>query len=219
MPLTNLGTGLRPGVCLSTTRPTTPYEGQMIYETDTDLTYVYGGTAWQQISGGTAVGNGGLVYIKQQTVGSAVSSVLVSSAFSATYDHYKIFYAGGTASTQNDLKLYLGSTVVTTGYYQSCLYASYGLATSMAQVSANSGNWPFSGGQDSPNVLSVELMNPFEASKTIMESSFVGAANGRVGGRSQGFYDANTSYTSFTILCGAGNISGGIVYVYGYRKA
>ena len=36
----------RPGVCTSTTRPATPYEGQMIYETDTDKVLVYNGSAW-----------------------------------------------------------------------------------------------------------------------------------------------------------------------------
>ena len=46
MAISNLGTGLRPGVCTSTTRPTTPYEGQHIYETDTDIEYVWNGTAW-----------------------------------------------------------------------------------------------------------------------------------------------------------------------------
>ena len=36
----------KPGVCTSSTRPATPYEGQMIYETDTDKVLVYNGTAW-----------------------------------------------------------------------------------------------------------------------------------------------------------------------------
>jgi hypothetical protein len=53
--------GLRPGVCTSSNRPVTPFEGQMIYETDTDLTYVYGGSAWQQVAGGgnSIIGGGG----------------------------------------------------------------------------------------------------------------------------------------------------------------
>ena len=38
--------GLKPGVCTSTTRPSNPYEGQHIYETDTDIEYVWSGTAW-----------------------------------------------------------------------------------------------------------------------------------------------------------------------------
>lgn len=46
MAISNNSTGLRTGVCTSTTRPQTPYEGQVIYETDTDLTYVYSGSAW-----------------------------------------------------------------------------------------------------------------------------------------------------------------------------
>ena len=35
------------GVCTSTTRPATPYEGQVVYETDTDLAYIYDGSAWR----------------------------------------------------------------------------------------------------------------------------------------------------------------------------
>ena len=50
MPISNLGNGLRTGVCTSTNRPTTPYEGQVIYETDTDLTFVWNGTAWLYLS-------------------------------------------------------------------------------------------------------------------------------------------------------------------------
>ena len=46
MPISNLSNGLRTGVCTSTNRPTTPYEGQVIYETDTDLTLVYNGSVW-----------------------------------------------------------------------------------------------------------------------------------------------------------------------------
>ena len=38
--------GLRPGVTTSSNRPVTPFEGQMIYETDTDKVLVYDGTAW-----------------------------------------------------------------------------------------------------------------------------------------------------------------------------
>ena len=37
---------LQPGVCTSTTRPSNPYEGQFIYETNTNSLYVYSGTAW-----------------------------------------------------------------------------------------------------------------------------------------------------------------------------
>jgi len=37
---------IKPGVCTSSTRPAVPFEGQMIYETDTDKVLVYNGSAW-----------------------------------------------------------------------------------------------------------------------------------------------------------------------------
>ena len=49
MAISSNTTGLRPGVCTSTTRPTAPYEGQMIYETDTDKVLVWNNSAWKQI--------------------------------------------------------------------------------------------------------------------------------------------------------------------------
>lgn len=53
MAISNNSTGLRPGVCTSTTRPTNPYEGFMIYETDTDMVAIWNGTAWRYISATT----------------------------------------------------------------------------------------------------------------------------------------------------------------------
>jgi hypothetical protein len=36
--------------CTSSTRPGSPFEGQMIYETDTDKTFVYNGSTWIDLS-------------------------------------------------------------------------------------------------------------------------------------------------------------------------
>ena len=49
MPLSNYLPNSRisqAGVCTSATRPASPYEGQMIYETDTDKVLVWNGTGW-----------------------------------------------------------------------------------------------------------------------------------------------------------------------------
>jgi hypothetical protein len=37
---------IKPGVCTSSTRPAVPFEGQMIYETDTKTILVWNNTAW-----------------------------------------------------------------------------------------------------------------------------------------------------------------------------
>ena len=44
---------IQPGVCTSSTNPTSPFEGQMIYETDTDLLKIWNGTAWIVVNSGT----------------------------------------------------------------------------------------------------------------------------------------------------------------------
>lgn len=44
----------RPGVCTSSTRPASPYEGQVIYETDTDLLRIWNGSAWRTLAFATA---------------------------------------------------------------------------------------------------------------------------------------------------------------------
>ena len=49
--------GLRPGVCTSTNRPASPFEGQMIYETDTDILAIWNGTAWRQLAAATKTGS------------------------------------------------------------------------------------------------------------------------------------------------------------------
>ncbi len=47
MSISSSATGLRPGVVTSTTRPTTPYLGQLIFQTDTGTMHNWDGAAWQ----------------------------------------------------------------------------------------------------------------------------------------------------------------------------
>lgn len=46
MAISSTSSGLRAGVCTSTTRPTAPYTGQIIYETDTNTILVWTGSTW-----------------------------------------------------------------------------------------------------------------------------------------------------------------------------
>jgi hypothetical protein len=59
--------GLKTGVCTSTTRPSGPYEGQMIYETDTDMVAIWNGTAWRYISATTPT-NGTVLQVVSTTI-------------------------------------------------------------------------------------------------------------------------------------------------------
>ena len=48
--------GIKQGVCTSSTRPTNPFEGQVIYESDTNLTLVYDNAAWVVIANASSTG-------------------------------------------------------------------------------------------------------------------------------------------------------------------
>lgn len=74
MAINSLSTGFRPGVCTSSTRPTAPYEGQFIYETDTDMLAIWNGTAWRYIASTTST-NGAVLQIQ---------SVIKTDTFSMT---------------------------------------------------------------------------------------------------------------------------------------
>lgn len=161
--------------------------------------------------------NSGLVYVTSQTVGSAVSSVQVTGAFSATFDAYKIVFAGGSSSATSVLKLTLGATA--TNYYYVFNYVSYGTTTPLAD-SANAATSYLYGGQmnSNGNYADIDLFGPYLAKYTQFRST-VPYGNGSYAGNSVGYLANTTSYTDFTLTCNTGTITGGTITVYGYRKA
>jgi hypothetical protein len=78
MAISNVSNGFRPGVCTSTTRPTAPFEGQMIYETDTDMLAIYNGSAWRYVAATTPT-NGTVLQVV--TGSTATSSTNNSSTY------------------------------------------------------------------------------------------------------------------------------------------
>lgn len=167
---------------------------------------------------GSAVNGLGMFMIKSQTVGTAVSSVTVSSAFSSDFANYRIIYTGGTASVDNDLKLTLGASA--TGYYAGLAYVPYGTGVVSGIANNNATSWANIGSQRTVrNSLDVDLFGPNEAIQTGMTARYFGIAGGAVGGSMGGFHNATTQHTAFTITCTSGNITGGTIRVYGYRNS
>jgi len=166
----------------------------------------------------TYLANGGLVYIKSQTIGSGVSSVTVSSAFSTDYDAYKIILTGGTISATTVLSLTLGSA--STNYYYTFLYATFTTNTALADNGSLKANFLYAGQGHSTGGLSADitLINPFLAKYTYVQAN-IPAGNGTYAGTLQGTLADTTSYTAFTLTPNTGTMTGGTITVYGYRKA
>jgi hypothetical protein len=159
----------------------------------------------------------GLWLVKTQAVGTGVSSVTVSDAFSSTYDSYKIIYTGYTGNLNEPLKMRLGATA--TGYFGN--FVAY-QSNSTGATSVNDDNQTFfryvGASSSSGSATDIDVYNPFLALRTTIRahnvaySTFVNATYG-------GYVNDSTSYTAFT-LSGftTGTVTGGTIRVYGYRK-
>ena len=188
-------------------------EGQLCYVEGTGF-QTYNGSAW--VTWGTAPTASGLVLIKTQTIGTTVSSVTVTDAFSSTYDNYMITVTGGVASIDGGaIGLQLGAT--TTGYY-----AGYGRITysSAAASNANDNNAAqfVRSGRSSTNTLfaNIYLHGPNLAKNTFYQAWDIEGATGSVGGYGAGFVNNSTQYTAFTLNASTGTWTGGTIRVYGY---
>lgn len=87
MTVSNLSTGMRPGVCLSTSRPTVPYVGQTIFETDTNKLLVWNGTVWV-IPNSPAQNPAGLEFVSTTTFTTGTSVSLPTGTFTTSYTNY-----------------------------------------------------------------------------------------------------------------------------------
>ena len=157
--------------------------------------------------------NSGLVYIKTQTIGSAVSTVNVTSAFSASYDAYKIVVTGGTPSANGNMRLVLGSSV--TGYYASRNGITWSTGLRSDGVDNNAAIWAAVGtAQTNGLAAEITVINPGIAKYTTIAGAY---NNDTASVIYSGTHQVATAYTDFTISPSTGTWTGGTVIVYGYR--
>ena len=110
MPITNYLPSSRliqPGVCTSTTRPATPFEGQAIFETDTDRMLIWSGSAWIEVSSMlTKAPRGVVARAVSSTNYVLTSSTVVATGMTVTFTAsadrlYKITYYEPQGQTPN----------------------------------------------------------------------------------------------------------------------
>lgn len=185
-------------------------EGEFAYLADTNTTQYYDGAAWQTVGGG-------LTWILSQTVGSAVSSVTVSNAFSSTYDNYLVLYQGGSSSATNDIRVTFGATA--TGYYSSGYYMNFSASTMNGQFINNGAYISAGRGTTAGNNLRMDVFGPNLADETIVMINSVGPVTSDVSQINQGFVNNTTQYTAFTLTPSTGTLTGGVIRVYGYQNS
>lgn len=160
--------------------------------------------------------SGALTLVKEQTIGSAVASVTVTGAFSATYDNYLIIVSDGSG-TGNNTVLTLGAT--TANYYMTGVYFSP-TASTVTGFNINDGaNWTGTYVTTSNNSGHINLQSPYLSKRTTFSSVLIGADSGSNFALYQGFLANTTSYTDFTLTPASGTLTGGKIRVYGYQNS
>lgn len=165
----------------------------------------------------TALGGAypGLRLIKKQTIGSGVSSVTVTGAFSAIYENYKIVVSSVDAS-EADSTLYLklgGSTGST--YFSAVKWVPYNSGTMSGTQNTSSSAGMFIGltSQTNDTNLVIDLFAPFLAQRTSMTTQSAQGSYMIYGG---GLDSNAASSTAFSLTPFAGTLTGGTIFVYGY---
>ena len=160
------------------------------------------------VTGGTLSSTGTI------TVGSAVSSVVISGAFSSLYEGYKIVVSGGAPSADSFMRLVLGSSI--TGYYSGRNGLTWSSGTRSDGVDNNAAQFTAVGTSLSNGLAAeITLINPNLAKYTNLVASY-NVTNASV--LVNGIHQVATAFTAFTISPNSGTWTGGTVTVYGYRK-
>jgi hypothetical protein len=162
----------------------------------------------------------GLELVKTQAVGSSVTSVTVSDAWSADYDVYEVLYTDGTMSNVSaQMQARVGG--VSSGYKTNVIYSFYSTPTTVQGAGVSGTGFWFIGGNkqsttNGPCYVAFRITNPFVAKYTFLSSQMYGAET--TVGTANGVLDTTASYTSLTLLTDTGTFSGGNVKIYGYKK-
>ena len=158
----------------------------------------------------------GLWLVKTQTIGTAVSSVTVTGAFSTDYDAYQIVVTGGTFNTTLVWGVFQFSSAHTTGYYGAAQFIdTAGAAT--AQGTSNLGRLLVTRSSTTTAGVSswvVNVANPM----TAVRKSIWGQCSGGNMVTHGGYYDSTSTFSQFVLSPSAGTLTGGTIRVYGMRN-
>jgi hypothetical protein len=225
MPLSNYVSSSRisqPGVCTSNTRPVTPYEGQVIYETDTNRTLIWNNSAW--ISPNSTTSNPpGLEYIGSWSAISGTSLEL-TDCFSAAYANYQLNINGyANPTTYAALNINFGGS--NSGYKLGGQYwptlASSGISRYGSGITTvATGALGFITASGSKCGGTVMIYDPFTSGQTTYVAQSSHAVSDNAVGPSwvAGWHAISQSNTYCTISVTAGSFQNIECHMYGYRN-
>jgi hypothetical protein len=192
----------------SSTRPASPFDGQIISETDTDSLQIYKGSAWGSASG--------LVYITGASFTTVTSVSLPASTFTTTYRNYKIMFevTATSASGSTSIRMRAAGSDNTTSNYRQMEVGITQANSATNNARDNVTNWEgFSG------PISMDVFSPQATLVTHVIGGYTNSNPFSIIGRNlNGIFVATTSFDSMSFICSSGNFTG-YYRVYGWADA
>jgi hypothetical protein len=155
----------------------------------------------------------GLVHISRTLIGTAVSSVTVTGAFSSTYANYRIAISEGSSTVANAGLLMQVAGAGAGAYYSTVLYYTMGLGT--AGTAVQNGTSYIDVGGVRGTIM--DVMNAGETTNQIFVTSL--SADPQYFRACAGRINYTSIPASFSLLPNGGTLTGGYIDVYGYAKA
>jgi hypothetical protein len=215
---------IKPGVIDNTAaRPASPYEGQVIFQKDTDQLLVWNGTAWV-IPNSPAQNPTGLELITDANF-SAQSSVPVSGCFTSTYKNYRVLVSIDAVNS-NAVRTINFRFRDSGGDDANAIYSYSSQMSGLGNPQFNRINSGYGTTQTvltehyyaaNTSVACLDILNPFVSTLSSSASGIV--RGGYASEDTTGTYNVFTtakSHTGFSIYPSTGTITGSYS-VYGYR--
>jgi hypothetical protein len=156
----------------------------------------------------------GMWLVKTVTVGAGVTSVPVTSCFSADYDNYRIVLSDVVGSTASNM-LFQFSGITTAVYQSSGVFLTFGSSTISGFGPAAETSWIVAPGNTATSNWTADIISPFASRR----KSFIGGGVGNTSNyQFNGTCSSTSSATGFSIIPSAGTYTGGTIRVYGYRN-
>jgi microcystin-dependent protein len=216
-------------VCTSSTRPSSPATGTMIYETDTGFIVVYNGSSWVQmmapasppamvlinptsVTGGTV--SNGVVSV------SGTSQVFVNGVFSSAFRNYRLIFNGnGSLATVQNVRFRWRAAGVDydNNYYNRMWYQHVGSFQTAANDNTTYAEWQYL--TDLRSTWTMDIFDPNVNTYTtyISHHDSYGSTNNLVG-ETHSWQFAARSYDGFSMSPNGGTMSG-TIRVYGIRDS
>ena len=196
---------IKPGVCTSTTRPSVPYTGQLIYETDTASVASWNGSAWVYTH------SSGLVYVTGASF-SAAASVSVNNCFTSAYRNYRIIVEGAGSLSGGafvDWRFRVGGADNSTNNY---FYSYNTVDASSTETNVGAGSQTAFRIGNAASIgfgFDITVTSPQLAATHTINTLFssAGSAIG-ITGRAGGTFNTATSFDGFSLLPASGTITG-----------